>query len=89
MHREPEVTREEESLDTESLLSEDHPSEKQLLRPQESSTRARRNTQLKTCLHAAAILFYTVLTIALYSWSVRLRTVRSCACETGIVSCKS
>ncbi len=88
MHRDHELIGGQDSPDTESLLSEDlRPSEKQLLRP-ELSARSRLNRHVKTWLHAVAIVWYTAMTIALYTWSIRLRAAHKCACETGMISCK-
>ncbi len=91
MHQEHMLTTAEdptESSDTERLLSEKHASEKQLLRPL-ASQRTKRNRRLKTWIHTAAFVFYSAVTIVLYTWSLGLRAAHVCYCETGMVSCKS
>lgn len=74
-----------DSLDTESLLSDDQSQEK-LLHSLPSTT-SKRNSRLKTYLHVGAFVFYTVLTVTLYAWSVRING-KQCACENGAIYCK-
>ncbi len=74
-----------DSLDTESLLSDEQSQEK-LLHSLPSPT-SKRNKRLKTYLHLAAVVFYSVLTVTLYAWSVRINA-KKCECENAAVYCK-
>ncbi|KAK4090436.1 hypothetical protein Purlil1_5108 [Purpureocillium lilacinum] len=71
-----------DSLDTESLLSDEQSQEK-LLHSLPSPT-SKRNKRLKTYLHVAAVVFYSVLTATLYAWSVRINA-KKCECENAAV----
>ena len=74
-----------DSTDTESLLSEEQSQEK-LLNSLPSPT-SRRNRRIKTFLHIAAILFYGVVTVLLYTWSIKLKGEK-CECENAAVYCE-
>jgi hypothetical protein len=75
-----------DSPDTESLLSSEESHEKLL--PSLPSTPSRRNTRLKTYLHIAAVVFYSIVTVALYTWSRKING-QKCACEDGAIYCKA
>jgi hypothetical protein len=75
-----------DSPDTESLLSSEEPDE--TLLPSLPSTQSRRNTRLKTYLHIAAVVFYSIATIALYTWSRKING-QKCGCEDGAIYCKT
>lgn len=75
-----------ESPDTESLLSVEQLQEKLL--PSLRSTTSKRNKNLKTCLHIAAIIFYSISTIILYIWSIRIHKTK-CDGNGAIIYCKT
>lgn len=74
-----------DSPDTESLLSVDLAQEK-LLHALPSTT-SRRNRRIKTYLHIAAIIFYTVITVILYTWSTRLHA-KSGDIDKSVIYCE-
>ncbi len=75
-----------DSPDTESLLSTEQ-SQETLLHSLPSTT-SKRNRRLKTYLHIAAIVFYSAITVLLYSWSTKINGQR-CDYDNGAVYCKT
>jgi hypothetical protein len=59
------------SPDTESLLSEDQLQEKPSLYL--LSAKSSRNSRIKTYLHVGAVVFYSLLTILMWIWSVKIK----------------
>ena len=74
-----------DSPDQESLLRSDGSQEKLL---PSLPAPAKRNKNLKTYLHIAAVAFYSIITILLFIWSTRLNA-QKCDCENASISCKS
>jgi hypothetical protein len=74
-----------DSPDTESLLSVEQSQEKLLPSLPSTPTTSRRNKRLKTYLHVAAIVFYSVLTAILYTWSTR---INGKTCDNAVIYCK-
>lgn len=71
------------SSDSESLLSLDQSQEKLL----NSSPTSKYNKKLKTYVHIAAIVFYTIIAVSLYVWSTSIDRGKK-ACENAAVYCK-
>ncbi|KAH8699312.1 tat pathway signal sequence [Talaromyces proteolyticus] len=71
-----------DSTDTESLLTVEQSQEK-LLHSVPSNT-SKRNKVLKTYLHIAAIVFYSVITVILYTWSTRINE-KQCGCDNAAI----
>jgi hypothetical protein len=74
-----------DSPDTESLLSEELSQEKLL--HSLPSTASKRKRRLAIYLHVAAILFYSVITVVLFTWSTKMNG--KCDCDSAVVYCKS
>jgi hypothetical protein len=73
-----------DSTDTESLLSVEQSQEKLL---HSLPSPSRRNKRLKTYLHIAAIIFYSIITIILYTWSIRING-KKCDSDNAAIYCK-
>ena len=74
-----------DSPDTESLLSEEQSQEK-LLHSLPSTT-SKQNKKLKTYLHIAAIVFYGVIIVILYTWSTIING-KKCSCDSSAIYCE-
>ncbi|KAJ6789905.1 hypothetical protein PWT90_03419 [Aphanocladium album] len=71
-----------EASDTESLLSSNTSHDKLLQSSQYERTK--RNGRLKTILHSIAIVSYSIVTVLLAIWTVKLRGMK-CECDKGAV----
>ena len=74
-----------DSPDTESLLSEG--SQEKLL-PSSSLPTQNRSNRRFIYFHLVSVLFYGVITVLLYAWSLRLNA-QKCECDENQVYCKS